>query len=315
MASLGLQLVGYVLGLLGLLGTLIAMLLPSWRTSSYVGASIVTAVGFSKGLWMECATHSTGITQCDIYSTMLGLPADIQAAQAMMVTSSAMSSLACIVSVVGMRCTVFFQESRAKDRVAVVGGVFFILGGLLGFIPVAWNLHGILRDFYSPLVPDSMKFEIGEALYLGIISSLFSLVAGIFLCFSCSPQGNRSNYYDAYQAQPLATRSSPRPGQAPKGKSEFNSYSLTGPTGEGYWHWIVSEGAAGDRLTLATGSNKGRNRSWCDSMRVKLSRLLLSQTFCFLHLGTLHPPALEYPTLNSSHPPPEARPQHLPFTL
>ncbi|OWJ99630.1 CLDN2 [Cervus elaphus hippelaphus] len=83
MASIGLQLVGYILGLLGLLGTLIAMLLPSWRTSSYVGASIVTA-------------------------------------------------------------------------------------------------------------------------------------------------GNRSNYYDAYQAQPLATRSSPRPGQAPKGKSEFNSYSLTG---------------------------------------------------------------------------------------
>lgn len=227
MASLGLQLVGYILGLLGLLGTLVAMLLPNWRTSSYVGASIVTAVGFSKGLWMECATQSTGITQCDIYSTLLGLPADIQAAQAMMVTSSAFSSLACIISVVGMRCTIFCKESRAKDRVAIAGGVFFILGGLLGFIPVAWNLHGILRDFYSPLVPDSMKFEIGEALYLGIISSLFSLVGGIILCFSCPAQGNRSNY-DAYQAQPLATRSSPRPGQPPKVKSEFNSYSLTG---------------------------------------------------------------------------------------
>ncbi|XP_012881344.1 PREDICTED: claudin-2 isoform X1 [Dipodomys ordii] len=228
MASLGVQLVGYILGLLGLLGTLVAMLLPSWRISSYVGASIVTAVGFSKGLWMECATHSTGITQCDIYSTLLGLPADIQAAQAMMVTSSAFSSLACMISVVGMRCTVFCKESQAKDRVAVVGGVFFILGGLLGFIPVAWNLHGILRDFYSPLVPDSMKYEIGEALYLGIISSLFSLVAGIILCFSCSTRGNRTNYYDGYQAQPLATRSSPRPGQQPKAKSEFNSYSLTG---------------------------------------------------------------------------------------
>ncbi|KAM5290107.1 claudin-2 [Glossophaga mutica] len=229
MASLGIQLIGYILGLLGLLGTLVAMLLPSWRTSSYVGASIVTAVGFSKGLWMECATHSTGITQCDIYSTLLGLPPDIQAAQAMMVTSSAISSLACIISVVGMRCTVFCQDSRAKNRVAIVGGVFFILGGLLSFIPVAWNLHGILREFYSPLVPDSMKFEIGEALYLGIISSLFSLVAGVILCFSCSPQGNHSNYFDAYQAQPLTTtRSSPRPGQPPKVKNEFNSYSLTG---------------------------------------------------------------------------------------
>ncbi|XP_013005686.1 claudin-2 [Cavia porcellus] len=228
MVSLSVQLVGYILGLLGLLGTVIAMLLPNWRTSSYVGASIVTAVGFSKGLWMECATHSTGITQCDIYSTLLGLPADTQAAQALMVTSCAVSSLACIISVVGMRCTVFYQETRAKDRVAVVGGVLLIVGGLLSFIPVAWNLHGILRDFYSPLVPDSMKYEIGEAIYLGIISSLFSLIAGIILCFSCSSQGNRANYYDGYQAQPLATRSSPRPGQSSKAKSEFNSYSLTG---------------------------------------------------------------------------------------
>lgn len=228
MASLGLQLIGYILGLLGLLGTVVAMLLPSWRTSSYVGASIVTAVGFSKGLWMECATHSTGITQCDIYSTLLGLPADIQAAQAMMVTSSAFSALACMISVVGMRCTVFCQDSHVKDRVAVVGGVLFFLGGLLGFIPVVWNLHGILRDFYSPLVPDSMKFEIGEALYLGIISSLFSLVGGIILCFSCTSQRNRPSYYDTYQAQPLTTRSSPRPVQPSKAKNEFNSYSLTG---------------------------------------------------------------------------------------
>ncbi|KAM8964691.1 claudin-2 [Sarcophilus harrisii] len=229
MVSLGLQLLGYILGLVGLVGTLVAMLLPSWRTGSYVGASIVTAVGFSKGLWMECATQSTGITQCDIYSTLLGLPADIQAAQGMMVASSTISSLACIISVVGMRCTVFCKDSPAKDRVAVVGGVFFLLGGLLGFIPVVWNLHGILRDFHSPLVPDSMKFEIGEALYLGIISSLFSMVAGTILCFSCPARGgDQSPYYGAYQAQPLATRASPRPGQTIKGKSEFNSYSLTG---------------------------------------------------------------------------------------
>ncbi|XP_035397653.1 claudin-2 isoform X2 [Cygnus atratus] len=84
MVSMGLQLVGYAIAFLGYVGTLTTTLLPSWKISSYIGSSIVTAVSFTKGLWMECATYSTGITQCDIYSSMLNLPSDVQAAQALM---------------------------------------------------------------------------------------------------------------------------------------------------------------------------------------------------------------------------------------
>lgn len=60
---------------------------------------------------------------------------------------------------------------------------------------------------------------------------------------------------------------------------------LTRATGEGHCHWIMSEGAAEDRLTFATGSGKGRNGNWCDSMQVELSRCLPSQPFCSLHLA------------------------------
>ncbi|KFW93310.1 Claudin-2, partial [Phalacrocorax carbo] len=158
------------------------------------------------------ATYSTGITQCDIYSSLLNLPADIQAAQALMVSSCTISSLACLLTVVGMRCTVFNQGSPAKDRVAVAGGpAFFILGGLLSFIPLVWNIHVVLQDFHNPVLPDSMKFELGEALYLGIISSLLSLVGGFML-----PRPR--------------PRKSPRPSvsQTQKTKSEINSYNLTG---------------------------------------------------------------------------------------
>ncbi|XP_042334097.1 LOW QUALITY PROTEIN: claudin-2 [Sceloporus undulatus] len=232
MASVGLQLVGYILGLLGLLGTVIATLLPGWKTSSYIGTSIVTAVGFSKGLWMECASYSTGITQCDIYSSLLNLPADLQAAQALMSTSIAVSLLASIVCVMGMRCTVFAQGSPTKDRVAVAGGAAFILGGLLAFIPVVWNIHVVLRDFYNPVIPDSMKYELGEALYLGILSSLVSLVGGLILCASCPPQDRVPTHYSPYRSRTVATRSPPSPtgGAAPsqKTKSEFNAYNLTG---------------------------------------------------------------------------------------
>ncbi|XP_060105624.1 claudin-2 [Heteronotia binoei] len=228
MISVGLQLVGYVLGILGLLGTSIAMLLPNWKTSSYIGSSIVTAVGFSKGLWMECATYSTGITQCDIYNSLLSLPTNIQVAQALMITSIAVSVLASIICVAGMRCTIFSQGSPAKDRIAVFGGVVFVIGGLLCFIPVVWNFHMILRDFYNPIVPDSMKFEIGEALYLGILSSLTSLIGGFILCSSCPPRESHTARYTPYRAKTLGSRNPSPPDMTQKTKSEFNAYNLTG---------------------------------------------------------------------------------------
>ncbi|KAJ7310322.1 hypothetical protein JRQ81_007228 [Phrynocephalus forsythii] len=228
MASVGLQLVGYLLGLLGLAGTLIATLLPGWRTSSHVGSSIVTAVGFSKGLWMECATYSTGMTQCDIYSSLLNLPADLQAAQALMCTSVAVSLLASAVSVVGMRCTIFSQGSPAKDKLAAAGGSAFALGGLLCFIPIVWNIHVVLQDFYNPLVPDSMKFELGEALYLGILSSVLSITGGTILGTSCPCRKRPVPHYRPYHAQTLASRSPPTAAPSTKAKSEFNSYNLTG---------------------------------------------------------------------------------------
>ncbi|NWX18174.1 CLD2 protein, partial [Aegotheles bennettii] len=227
MVSMGLQLLGYTVAFLGYIGTLTATLLPSWKTSSYIGSSIVTAVSFTKGLWMECATHSTGITQCDIYSSLLNLPADVQAAQALMVSSCAVSSLACLITVMGMRCTVFSQGSPGKDRVAVAGGAIFILGGLLCFIPLVWNIHVVLRDFHNPVLPDSLKFELGEALYLGIISSILSLIGGCILCTSCPARD--PTYTSTYQPRLLVGKS-PRPSvsQTQKTKSELNSYNLTG---------------------------------------------------------------------------------------
>lgn len=80
----------------------------------------------------------------------------------------------------------------------------------------------------------------------------------------------------------------------------------------------MSEGAAEDRLTLATGSGKGKNGNWCDSMQVELSRCLPSQPFCFLHLAH-HPLPTWSPqpsTPNSTfYPRPCHRSSPLPFDL
>ncbi|MEE6496502.1 hypothetical protein FKM82_002391 [Ascaphus truei] len=229
MVSMGLQMVGYILSILGMSGTIIATLLPTWKVNSFIGASIVTAMGFSKGLWMECATYSTGITQCDVYSTMLGLPADTQAAQALMVTSCVLSIVASLFSVFGMRCTIFSQGSPGKDRMAVAGGSLFILSGVLCLVPICWNLHSILRDFYNPVVPDTLKYDIGTALYMGILASILSVLGGALLCASCPPKEQDYSFYNKYQGRALvADKRQATDSMAQTSKREQSGYSLTG---------------------------------------------------------------------------------------
>lgn len=78
MASTAGELLGFFLGLLGFIGTLVATLIPDWRSLAYVGSNIITATAYMKGLWMECVWHSTGIYQCEIYRSLLVLPRDLQ---------------------------------------------------------------------------------------------------------------------------------------------------------------------------------------------------------------------------------------------
>ncbi|KAM3910677.1 claudin-2 [Leptodactylus fuscus] len=230
MTSVGVQMMGYFLAVLGLLGTVITTLLPDWKVSSYIGASIVTAVGFNKGLWMECAVFSTGITQCDIYNSMLGLPQETKAAQALMITSCVVSSLATLFTVFGMKCTIFNQGNPGKDKLAVTGGVFFILGGIICLVPICWNLHTILQDFNNPLLPDAQRYELGSALYLGIVSSIFSVLGGSILCASCPPKDPDQNFYSRYQSKALMAGKGQ--GNAASttqaSKRETSGYSLTG---------------------------------------------------------------------------------------
>lgn len=176
---------GFFLGILGMIGSLVATLLPYWEISAHIGPNIITAVSNMKGLWMACVHQSTGAFQCETYSTILGLSADLQVARAMMVISVLFSVLACAVSSVGMQCTVCMDGSSAKVKVAGVGGCLFVTAGLLSLIPVCWKTHEVVKTFYHYNLPDSLKFEIGDCLYVGIASSLMSLLGGTLLSVSC----------------------------------------------------------------------------------------------------------------------------------
>ncbi|NXA74165.1 CLD14 protein, partial [Thryothorus ludovicianus] len=207
MAGWALELLGFSLSLLGLLGTLIATILPHWWRSAHVGANIITAAAYVRGLWMECVWHSTGVYQCQAHRSQLALPADLRAARAMMVISCLLAALAAGAAVAGMRCT-------RCAAMAGGGGAGFVAAGLLCLAPVSWSTSDIVADFYDPTLPAGVKYEIGQALYLGFASSALSMLGGALLCASCPGMGS---------AAPLRPRSgaaafpSSGPPSVPKG--------------------------------------------------------------------------------------------------
>ncbi|NXY21977.1 CLD14 protein, partial [Atrichornis clamosus] len=209
MASWAVELLGFSLSLLGLLGTLVTTVLPHWRRSAHAGGGggIITAAWFARGLWVECVWRSTGVSQCQAPRPQLALPAELRAARAMTLLSCLLSLLASGLAVVGMECTHCAEGSPAKGAVAASAGVAFVAAGLLCLVPVSWSTHEVVVDFYSPALPGGMKFEIGQALYLGFASSSLSILGGALLCAS-SPRCGR----DAPLFQPRSRRDAPSSG-------------------------------------------------------------------------------------------------------
>ncbi|KAM6934482.1 claudin-14-like [Xenentodon cancila] len=195
MASMVVQLLGFFLGLLGFAGTVVAALLPHWRSTAYMGSNIITATAYMKGLWMECVWHSTGIYQCELYRSLLALPRDLQAARALMVLSCITSVLATMIAVIGMKCTRFTQSSLIKSLLVLSGGICFICAGLLCLVTVSWTTNDVVMDFYDPFLPSGMKYVIGLAVYLGYASACLSLTGGLVLSWSSRDDRSQSPPY------------------------------------------------------------------------------------------------------------------------
>ncbi|KAI7800679.1 claudin-3-like [Triplophysa rosa] len=186
--SLGLELVGIVLCVLGWLLAIVACTLPMWRVTAFIGSNIVTAQIIWDGLWMSCVVQSTGQMQCKVYDSMLALSQDLQAARALTVISILLTILAVLVSIGGAKCTNCIEDESSKAKVMILGGVLFIVAGVMQLIPVSWSANSIVRDFYNPLLPDAQRRELGAALYIGWAAASLLIMGGSLLCCSCPPQ-------------------------------------------------------------------------------------------------------------------------------
>ncbi|XP_042566846.1 claudin-4-like isoform X2 [Cyprinus carpio] len=186
--SMGMELGGIALGIIGWIISIVTCALPMWRVSAFVGANIVTAQVIWEGLWMNCVVQSTGQMQCKVYDSMLALSQDLQASRAMSVISIILAILGVLISIMGAKCTNCIEDEASKAKVMIISGVMFIIAGILELIPVAWVANQTIRDFYNPLLSTAQQRELGASIYIGFAAAALLLIGGALLCCTCPPR-------------------------------------------------------------------------------------------------------------------------------
>uniref|UniRef100_A0A8C6UPP0 Claudin n=1 Tax=Neogobius melanostomus TaxID=47308 RepID=A0A8C6UPP0_9GOBI len=195
MANSGLQMLGFSLALLGVIGLIIGTILPQWKMSAYVGDNIITAIAMYEGLWMSCAFQSTGQIQCKVYDSILQLNSALQASRALMIISIIVSVAGLGVACMGMKCTTCGGDDKAKkSKIAMVGGIILLVGALSSIIACSWYAHNIIQAFYDPFTPVNTKYEFGSAIFIAWGGSFLDVIGAAMLAASCSKQKSSPKY-------------------------------------------------------------------------------------------------------------------------
>ncbi|XP_020651852.3 claudin-8 [Pogona vitticeps] len=186
MASCAWQTVALLLGSIGMVGTFTATLMPQWKVSAFMGNNLIVFETIWEGLWMVCISHIRK-HQCRFYESLLALPPALIASRGLMCTACVLSVIAFLIAVSGMkhiRCP--GNDEQMKSKILLAAGVLFLLTGVIVLIPVSLVANNIIKDFHNPAIPVARKRELGAALYVGWITSVFLISGGaIFGSISC----------------------------------------------------------------------------------------------------------------------------------
>ncbi|XP_015197331.1 claudin-8 [Lepisosteus oculatus] len=203
MALAVLEIVAMILSTIGLIGAAAATGMPMWRVTAFIGENIIVMETLWEGLWMNCFRQANIRMQCKVYDSLLILPPDLQAARGLMCCSLALAFLGLMIATMGMQCTSCIRDNdRAKSIILIISGCLIIMASICVLIPVSWTGNVIIRDFYNPLLLDAQRRELGEALYIGWVTSAFLFAGGcIFACRSVPEDKNSQRLLYSRNAQ------------------------------------------------------------------------------------------------------------------
>ncbi|XP_041912776.1 claudin-18-like isoform X1 [Alosa sapidissima] len=195
------QVMGFVLGLLGLGGIIAATAMDPWSTEDLY-SNPVTAIYTYSGLWRSCVRQSSGFTECRPYFTILGLPGLFQAVRALMIVGIVLAAIGVLIGIFALKCIrMGNMEDNVKATMTLSSGALFILAGICAIAGVSVFANLIVVNFnfttYSsvntfggaagvnfggPLTP---RYTFGSALFVGWVGGAVLLVGGIMMCLAC----------------------------------------------------------------------------------------------------------------------------------
>lgn len=189
MVCAGLQLIGFILGVISWIGMIATCASPEWRRNSRGNTIIDMSIRY-EGLWTKCSLFVTGQTKCTPYdSFFVGVPSVLQVCRALMIASLVLGLFAILITIFGVRCTSIGNSNpQAKARAAIVGGILFIVAAVLVGVAVSYYSHEeVVQEFYNPVIdklPVHAQYEYGLALFFGWASLVAGGLGGGIICFS-----------------------------------------------------------------------------------------------------------------------------------
>ncbi|XP_060689938.1 claudin-7-like [Hemiscyllium ocellatum] len=164
-----------------------------WRISS-TSTTLITAIWIYDGLWKACTQNAMGVEQCIYYNSLLALHPHVQACRALMIIAIVLGVFGTLIALFGMKCiNIGSTDEKTKGKIALSGGLVFILSGICGMVPISWYAHSIVTGFYNPVYAGT-KYELGSALYIGWAGACLLILGGAFLCCSCKRNVQPSGY-------------------------------------------------------------------------------------------------------------------------
>jgi len=185
---------GLMLGVLGSVIMVVAVMIPNWRQND-VSDDIIQAIRTHSGLWSKCVSYTTGQWQCDQYDNfLLGLPDRIKFARGFSMASIVFAVIALVTSFLAVKCISVMEDNLpAKQKIGYLAGIFWALAGIgIGTAASYFAFH-IKREFEACRVfnPSSSSASFnstlqrchvfGPGIYIGWMAMFLLLCAGALM--------------------------------------------------------------------------------------------------------------------------------------
>ncbi|KAM4795621.1 claudin-8-like [Rhinophrynus dorsalis] len=186
------QILGLVLGAIGMILTMIVTSMSQWRVSYMIEGNAMDCdkridgqwLSRWDGLWVTCVLKSENSMQCNNYDSLVSITTDLKAGRVLMSFSVVLSVIAFIMAVIGLLCTRCCRGAEgSRYCLLLTAGIGFILAGILVLIPISWTTANIIKAINNPICKTIQRQDIGEAILLGWPTLLFLLIAGIIFCW------------------------------------------------------------------------------------------------------------------------------------